>query len=310
MKSTTTTAVLIATLICGLAVGCASPETTDDEEPAAEAPQQEETDVDETDDEELADETDDVRSAIEAAAEGDHRSSENIDRNQYRNPVETLMFFGFEPGLEVVEIWPGGGWYTEVLAPVLVDDGSLTAGIFEIDEDDPEDYRTRITLEYLEWLDDESETLGDVETTTFSPPETVELGEPESAEMVLTFRNLHNMHRDGLLEDGLAAFYEVLEPGGTLGVVQHRAPEGSDPDEMAPEGYLPEAFVVEQAEDAGFELEESSEVNANPDDTADHEDGVWSLPPSLRGGEEGEDAERFLAIGESDRMTLRFVKPE
>lgn len=317
MRDRVTTMLVAVALAGGVAVGCSSAEPMPDEEaPAIEEPdeleeaeQEAEEELDEV--EEAAEEADReaTRRAIQQAAEGEHRSEDNIARNEYRNPVETLMFFGFETDTDAVEIWPGGGWYTEVLAPVVAADGSLTAGIFEYDEEDPDtdDYRTRITLDYLELLEEHQDALGNVETGTFDPPETVEVGEPESAEMVLTFRNLHNMHDAGILEDAFEAYYEVLEEDGTLGVVQHRAPEGSDPDETAEDGYLPEQFVIETAEAAGFELEESSDINANPDDTADYEEGVWALPPTLRGGEE--DEEFYKDIGESDRMTLRFSKP-
>lgn len=312
--------IFVALLTSALAAGCASPQTADDDEMEMETTEDVSEDLSESDDDgdeesdeyEEADEeaagVSDAETMLREAADGEHRSEENIARNQYRNPVETLMFFGVEPELDVVEVWPGGGWYTEVLAPVVTRDGSLTAGIFEIDEDDPEDYRTRITNSYLEFLDEHREILGDVQTGTFAPVEIIELGEPESVQMVLTFRNLHNMYGSDVLEDALEAFYDVLEPGGVLGVVQHRAPEGSDPDETADDGYLAEDFVIEEVEAAGFVLDETSEINANPDDTADYEEGVWTLPPTLRGG--AEEAQYYEDIGESDRMTLRFVKPD
>ncbi len=312
-----------------IAAACVSPYVPEDD-PETEAPEQQQEDEEavaepqqEEPQEEIgeayaaeaqpqmdepADQEDDVAALIERAAEGDHRSEDNIARNEYRNPVETLEFFGFDPSMNVVEIWPGAGWYTEVLAPVLAEgEGSLYAGIFEM-SDDPEDYRTRITIEYLQLLEDNEDVFGQISYGIFDPPQTVQLGDAGSAQMVVTFRNLHNLHQQGLLDDAIEAYFEVLEPGGVLGVVQHRAPEGSDPDETAEDGYLPEQFVIETVEAAGFEFEESSEINANPDDTADHEEGVWSLPPTLRGGEE--DAEYYKEIGESDRMTLRFVRAD
>lgn len=306
MKTTKT--LLIVALALSVTTACSSSEPVPDDDATAEATEvTAEEDVDEAAEDE-EDDADTVRQRLKTAADGEHRSEDDRERNQYRNPVDTLEFFGFESDATVVELWPGGGWYTGVLAPSLTDDGALHAGIFEIDDDDPEDYRTKITLEYLDWLDEHPSVFGDVETGTFAPPDTVELGEPESADLVVTFRNLHNTYDAGTLDDVLAAVYEVLKPGATFGVVQHRAPEGSDPDETASDGYLAEDFVIETIEDAGFELEDTSEINANPDDTADHPDGVWSLPPTLRGGDDT--ADEFLEIGESDRMTLRFSKPD
>ena len=298
--------IFLAALVIGLTAACSSPEPVPDQDPTAEV---EGDTVGEAPEESEADEAleDPARAALEAAADGAHRSEEDRARNQYRNPVETMLFFGFEPGQSVVELWPGRGWYTGVLAPASGADVPLRAGIFAMDEDDPEDYRTRITVEYLEWVQTNQDALGPLETGTFAPPEVAELGEPESASLVVSFRNLHNMYNGGVLEDVLEAVHAVLEPGGVFGVVQHRAPQGSDPDETSENGYLSEQFVKETVEAAGFVVDGTSEINANPMDTADHPDGVWSLPPSLRGGEE--DAERFLEIGESDRMTIRFVKP-
>ncbi len=304
----------MAMIALGLLVasGCSSGDPVSDEAPtegemAEEAQeQQEEMEASEvaTDG---ADHEDELRQLLQEVAAGDHRDEEERARDVYRNPVETLLFFGFDPNQNVLEIWPGGGWYTKILAPAIArSEGQLTVANFEIDEDDPESYLTQVGMAYLELLEEHREEFGEVEVGTLALPDTVEMAPPESQDMVLTFRSLHNQHRQGHLDDLMEAFYDVLRPGGTLGVVQHRAPEGSDPDETAPDGYLPEAFVIEMAEAAGFELVESSEINANPEDTADHEDGVWSLPPSLRGGEET--AEEMEAIGESDRMTLRFVK--
>ncbi|RAL22873.1 methyltransferase [Lujinxingia litoralis] len=247
-----------------------------------------------------------VEAKLEAAANGAHRSEKNRARNAYRHPVETLLFFGLEDDMQVVELWPGGGWYSEVLAPVLADQGKLVAGNMLDDPEDPEHYYSRIARSYEAWVGEHTDTLGEVEVGTFWPPSQVEVGGPESADMVLTFRSMHGWYRNGILNDVLAAAYDTLKPGGIFGVVQHRAAPGSNPDETAPLGYLPQDFVIEQVEAAGFELVESSEINANPKDTRDYEEGVWALPPSLRGGEEG--AERFLEIGESDRMTLKFVK--
>ena len=248
-----------------------------------------------------------IRMALSLAAEGEHRSEENRARNQYRNPVETLEFFGLHSNQTVVELSPGRGWYTEVLAPVLAGEGQLIAGAFQYDPEDVESYRTQIGESYVALLAASPEVYSGVVMGVFEPPQVVEIGEPGSADLVVSFRNLHGWQNRGMINDALAAVYEVLKPGGTFGVVMHRAAEGSDPVESARRGYLPEEYVVAIAEEAGFVLDGRSEINANPRDTRDHEHGVWSLPPTLRGGEET--AERFLEIGESDRMTLRFKKP-
>ena len=198
--------------------------------------------------------------------------------------MKTLEFFGFRPEMTVVEIWPGLGWYTEVLAPLLVNEGSLRVGLYETKEDDPDHRPTQVTETYLEMVDDQRDVLGEFDIGTFAPPDTVELGEPQSADMVLSIRNLHMLHQNDALADAANEFYEVLKPGGILGVIQHRAPEASDPDEMAEQGYLPEPFVIEQFRKAGFELRAQSEINANPDDTADHPNGVWTLPSGAERG--------------------------
>lgn len=252
----------------------------------------------------------DLEASLQAFVNAEHRSDDDIARNESRNPVETLMFFGYDPGASIVEIWPGPGWYTDILAPLAREHGGeFRVGLYGTVDDDPDHRPTMVTQQYLERIENNREVYGEFSKGTFDPPDEVDLGPPESAQMVMSVRNLHMLHSRGVLDAAFDAFYEVLQPGGTLGVIQHRAPEGSDPDAMAQSGYLPEAFVIERIEAAGFKLEESSELNANPDDDADHEHGVWSLPPVLRGGEEkGED--HYRQIGESDRMTLRFVKPD
>jgi predicted methyltransferase len=253
----------------------------------------------------------DVADLLRAALAGSHRAEGAAERDMYRNPVETLGFFGLAPDLRVVEISPGAGWYTDVLAPVLAGSGSLLAG--NADPDGPEDaYPTQLGRRYLERIAGNPDVYGAVQVGVFAPPSRIEIGEPGSADMVLVFRSVHGWVRRGTVDEAFAAIHEVLAPGGILGLVAHRAPpvddvDGFDAEATAATGYLPEAYVIGLAEAAGFVLEDRSEVNANPNDTADHPNGVWSLPPTLRGGDE--DRDRFLAIGESDRMTLRFVKP-
>lgn len=294
--------VLAASLVIGLAAGCSSTQATPDEEPVVEHEVEQEAPEQEEVVEELA-----TLDVLQAIADGDHRSEQNRVRNQYRNPADTLDFFGIAPGMTVVELSPGRGWYTEVLAPFLAEEGHLTVGSFAFDPEDTEAYRTQIGLEYQELLEAQAEVFGDIRVGTFEPPETVDIGEPESADMIVSFRSMHGWYNREVIDDVFAFAFETLKPGGVFGVVQHRAAEGADPAETSPKGYLPQEFVIERAEQAGFVLEDASEINANPRDTRDYEEGVWALPPSLRS--ESDDQSRFEEIGESDRMTLRFVKP-
>ncbi|MCB9591399.1 MAG: class I SAM-dependent methyltransferase [Sandaracinaceae bacterium] len=239
---------------------------------------------------------------LPAAIAGAQRSEENRARDRFRHPRETLTFFGIEPGMRVVEISPGGGWYTEILAPYLRESGTLVAAI-----PSAEGSRARYRQTFVDLQTAHPEVFGAAELATFDTPDTIELGADGSADMVLTFRNIHGMVNDEGVEPAFAAFFRVLRPGGVLGVVQHRAPEGSDPFMSARGGYVPEAYVIDVAQRAGFVLEERSEINANPNDDHDHPEGVWTLPPSYRLGDT--DRAQYEAIGESDRMTLRFRKP-
>jgi predicted methyltransferase len=253
---------------------------------------------------------------IEKAMTGDHRSEANIARNVYRHPVETLTFFGLEKGMTVMEIWPGGGWYAEVLAPVMNGHGKYVAASYDVDVPDQPKYRYGLHEALLEKFAEKPDLYGEPGIVAFSPPESASLGEAESVDMVLTFRNTHGWVNDGDAEMIYAEFARVLKPGGILGVVQHRAPAGSDPKVSGKSGYVSEEAVIAMATAAGLELEAKSEVNANPNDTADHEKGVWTLPPSLRLCRDIEDeaakaecVAKWQAIGESDRMTLKFRKP-
>ena len=242
---------------------------------------------------------------------GEQRSAENRARDPYRHPQETLEFFGLRPDLHVVEIRPGRGWYTEILAPYLQPEGHLVVGIPSADGP-----TARYRQGYLDTAAAHPEVFGAIEVGTFSPnPEgrAFELGADGSADLVLTFRNTHNWIRNGVAEDAYAAFFRVLRPGGVLGVVQHRAPATDDETSedtaaWAAKGYVSEATLIAIAEAAGFVLEERAEINANPADTHDYPEGVWTLPPTYRLGDV--DHARYEAIGESDRMTLRFRKPE
>jgi predicted methyltransferase len=245
--------------------------------------------------------------AIADAAVASHRSPENIARNASRNPVETLVFFGLEEDMTVLEALPGGLWYGEIIAPVVRERGAYIAASYDASLPDQPEYRARQTAAIQERFAAEVDVFGGARIAKLSAPESVDLGEPGSVDMVLTFRNMHGWVRGGAADQVLAAFYEVLKPGGTLGIVQHRAGPETNPDPEAFIGYLDENRVIEMVEAAGFELEARSEINANPKDTADYPKGVWTLPPTLMLGDE--DRDRYVAIGESDRMTLRFRKP-
>jgi predicted methyltransferase len=249
----------------------------------------------------------DMTERLTLAAEGPHRSAANIARNPYRHPVETLQFFGLADGMRVIEISPGGMWYSEVLAPVLQGNGELLLAGYDTEVANQPSYRYQQQDAMIKRLQKEADVFGAVEVVKFSPPQSVQLGPDLSADMVLTFRNFHGWVRDGLAADNLKSFYQVLKPGGVLGVVQHRAAPGTpwDPDNFS--GYVTEKQVIELAQAAGFVLEAQAEINANPKDTRNHPKGVWTLPPVLRLGDI--DRERYIAIGESDRMTLRFRKP-
>jgi len=238
------------------------------------------------------------------ALAGAQRSDENRARDAWRHPGQTLGFFGFAPTQTVIEVYPGGGWYTEILAPALRGSGTLIAAHYG--ENTGSEYRTKSHREFVAKLAAQPAVYDQVKVTAYDPAEGKGLAAPGSADLIVTFRNLHGLVRAGTLDTFLADAFAALKPGGVLGIVQHRAPEGFEPADGS-KGYLPQSLVVSRGEAAGFKLEATSEINANPKDTADHPDGVWDLPPSLRAGDK--DREKYLAIGESDRMTLKFVKP-
>jgi len=237
---------------------------------------------------------------------GAQRSAANRARDGARHPYETLRFFGLQPAQTVVEIAPGGGWYTEVLAPYLRDSGRLYAAHEPADA--PDEYARRSRQRFVEKLAKEPAVydrvaIGELPATGNRLGGIAPAG---GADLVLTFRNIHNWIEAGRLDAVLQSFHAVLKPGGVLGVEEHRAPPGTSLERVIATGYVPEALVIERAAAAGFDLLGRSEVSANPLDTRDYANGVWSLPPTLRGG--NVDRERFLAIGESDRMTLKFAK--
>jgi predicted methyltransferase len=231
---------------------------------------------------------------LKAAVAADHRSVGNVARDVYRHPYETLSFFGIKPTDTVVELSPGGGWYTEILAPYLAERGQLYAA----DGGSP---RFKAKMDSLG-------VYGKVRITPFDPGKgLLDIAPPGSADAVLTFRNVHNWMGAGKAQDVFDAAFKALKPGGVLGVEEHRLPAAVTQDPKAPSGYVQEATVIKFAEAAGFKLAGRSEVNANPKDTADHPGGVWTLPPTY--ALKDRDRAKYQAIGESDRMTLKFVKP-
>ena len=246
------------------------------------------------------------RSALNEIIKGEHRSDKNIARNEYRHPQETLTFFGVEPDMTVVELWPGGGWYTEVLAPYLAHEGQLIAAHF-----DPEagsDYYKKSRQGFDKKMAD-NPIYQNVQTINFNPGVTDLSAQSGQADAVLTFRSLHNWMRSDKFDVVLKDVYGMLKPGGVFGVVEHRADPTAEIDPQAKKGYVNQGYAIQRIEAAGFKLVDISEVNANPKDSADHPNGVWTIPPTLR-VPEGADKASYEAIGESDRFTLKFIKPQ
>ena len=232
--------------------------------------------------------------ALKAAISGAHRTPANVERDGARHPYETLSFFGITPKMTVVEFSPGSGWYTEILAPYLRNEGRLIAGASP---------RFKTKLDTIPSMYDK------VILANMDASGKLDYSPKNSADMVLTFRNVHNWvsNGDAMTKNVFQSAFDALKPGGVFGVVEHRLPAKKTQDAKASSGYMHEAFVIKVAESVGFKLLAKSEINANPKDDADHENGVWALPPVL--ANKDKDKAKYLAIGESDRMTLKFVKP-
>jgi len=244
--------------------------------------------------------------SLQAVIAGPQRSAANRARDAARHPYETLRFFGLQRHHQVVEIAPGGGWYTEILAPWLRESGKLYAAHYA--RDDATEYRRKGRAAFEAKLAAEPALYDRVVVGTLpAGGRFTDLAVPGGADAVLTFRNVHNWIEDGTLDDMLRAFAQVLKSGGVLGVEEHRAAPGTTLEQIRKTGYVTEDLLIVRARAAGFELQARSEINANPRDTKDHPHGVWSLPPTLRGGEV--DRAKYRAIGESDRFTHRYVKP-
>lgn len=248
--------------------------------------------------------------ALKAAIDGAHRSDKNKARDVYRKPMQVLDFLGFRSDMKVVEIWPGGGWYTDILAPALKDKGQLVAAQFDLNG--PYGYQRRGLGAFFTKLGSNPKLFRQVEVTQFALPYQLQLTEAGSADMVLTFRNVHNwvmpLYGEGdYAHLAFKASFDALKPGGILGVVDHKWDDASTEDPKSENGYISVARTVELAKSAGFELVAESHILANPKDTKDYDRGVWSLPPVLAFGEQ--DQQKYLEIGESDRFLLKFVKP-
>ena len=290
MRTRTFTIALAAALMSGSAALAQAAQTTPDETTPAQATP---APVDHS--AHAADHAN--HAALQAALASPLRSEANRARDQYRHPMETLAFFGVDPTDTVVELWPGGGWYTEVLSPYLADAGHLwvaasnTAGIEKKIASDPSYAKVKVA------------------SVKDGQPSAIPAG---SADVVLTFRNVHNWlgsENNAPIADAVfAEAFRMLKPGGTLGVVEHRLPEDTDAAREKGSGYVKTSTVKAVAEKAGFRFVEASEINANPKDTADYPGGVWTLPPSLQ--LKDVDRDKYMAIGARDRMTLKFVKPE
>ena len=244
-----------------------------------------------------------IDASLTAALKGSWREPTNAARDPYRHPKETLEFFGLRPDMKVVELWPGGGWYTEILAPVLKDKGQLTAA--PLPETDPGE--GDVTKRYLAKLKAAPAVYGKVKVVSFDPPSKMDLGPEGSADMVVTFRNAHNWESQHQLLAVFQAAFKVLKKGGVMGLTDHRAAPDKTVQETFHSGYMPTDYIIKVAEQAGFKLAGQSEINANPKDDRDHPKGVWTLPPTYALGDT--DKAKYAAIGESDRMTLKFVKP-
>ena len=235
---------------------------------------------------------------------GTQRSEANRARDRYRHPKETLLFFGIRPHTRVLEVWPEPGWYTEVIAPLVHDKGQYYAAVIP---SDPGSRNIENRLDtYRAMLASRPDLYGKVEVVTF-PPDGSDMLPPNSLDMIVTFRNIHNWMARDVAQQAFATMYKALKPGGVLGVVEHRGNPAIPQDPRAKSGYVNEEYAIRMIEAQGFKLRGKSQVNANHADTKDYEQGVWTLPPSYRLGDK--DRQKYAAIGESDRFTLKFEKP-
>jgi predicted methyltransferase len=268
-------AVTLATL---LVAGCATPPTTRQETTAS----------------------------LDSILTGSQRSEAHRARDVYRHPKDTLLFFGLRPEMHVLEIWPDpDGWYTEIVAPLVREKGKYTAAVLKAASGNAN--QEKRVADYRAKLASRPDLYDRVEVVTLAADGS-DIVPPGSADMVLTFRNIHNWMARGQADKVFASIFRALKPGGTLGVTEHRGDPSKPQDPQAKSGYVNEQYAIDLIEAQGFKLVAKSEINANPRDTKDYEQGVWTLPPVYRLGDK--DREKYAAIGESDRFTLRFVKPK
>ena len=245
----------------------------------------------------------DSADALRAAVDNPTRTQEERTRDAYRHPYETLTFLEVKPEHEVLELWSGGGWYTHILAPYLAESGRLHVTVYP--EDSEKEYRRKMTQDMSAYLAANQYT-DSVNVITLNTDD-LSFGVEDQVDVVLTFRNVHNWVKGGFDQKVYEQAYKALKPGGVFGVIEHRGPKGMTREQSATSGYMDQDQVIKDVQAAGFQFVESSEVNANPNDTKDHPEGVWTLPPSLR--LKDTDRDKYVTIGESDRMTLKFMKP-
>ena len=249
---------------------------------------------------------------LRSAIAGEHRTEEKKARDAYRNPYETLKFFGLDEDMTVLEINASGGWYTEIIAPVVANTGKYYATLTDPNVSD----RAKASFDrHEEAVESNKDIYGDAKLVGIGPGN-MEPIEPGSADLVLTFRNIHNWMGNDSIDDMLKMMYDAAKPGGHLGIVEHRGNPMVKQDPKARSGYVNEGYTIKIAEEAGWQLVATSDINNNPMDDKDYDGRVWRLPPTMRyfGREgfpalEGADRQKSLAIGESDRYTLLFVKP-
>ena len=247
--------------------------------------------------------------ALKKAILSEDRTAEYVQRDRYRNPLGTLSFFQIKKNMTVIELQPSGGisptgWYTEILAPFLRKNGLLIAAHFNPSESEWRKNMRRTFEEKVKY----DKNYNKIQMSMLSMPPR-KLTKDNSADMVLTFRNLHNWLKSGYLKEVFQVSYNALKPGGIFGVVEHRAPDNFEISDMKKQGYVSEKLTIKLAKEVGFILKDKSEINANPKDSKDHPNGVWNLPPTLKVNDD-KDRNKFLNIGESDRMTLKFIKPK
>lgn len=248
---------------------------------------------------------------IEEAVAGEWRLPGDRARDVFRHPAQSLAFWGLKPGMTVVEFWPGAGWYTDILAPFLAATGGrlYAANLQPVDA-----ASTEVVDVYHRKLEGKKRLYGKVEITAFGPT-SGPVAPAGTADLALFLRNVHNWMAGGIIDKAFRDAFAALKPGGVLGIEEHRADPGGVQDVLAADGYVQQAYVIRLAQEAGFILDKASEINANPKDAKDHPFGVWTLPPTRLSAPRGEPARpgfdhaRYDAVGESDRMTLRFLKP-